>query len=95
MELFCDAVLGPLEAHDRASHSHLCRSLEAYIEANGRWADAAARLFVHRHTLRYRIGRIEELTGRDLTNAQDRLEFWLALKAREVGARRPSAATLG
>jgi PucR family transcriptional regulator, purine catabolism regulatory protein len=95
VELFCDAVLGPLEAHDRASHSHLCRSLEAYIEANGRWADAAARLFVHRHTLRYRIGRIEELTGRDLANAQDRLEFWLALKAREVGARRPSAATAG
>jgi purine catabolism regulator len=88
MALFCDAVLGPLERHDRRSNARLCESLEAYIEANGRWADAAARLYVHRHTLRYRIQRIEDLTGRDLGNAHDRLEFWLALKAREVARRR-------
>ena len=89
LELFCDAVLGPLELHDRRTNAHLCESLEAYIEANGRWADAAARLDVHRHTLRYRIARIQELSGRDLQDARDRLELWLALKAREIARRRP------
>jgi purine catabolism regulator len=91
LELFCDAVLGPLELHDRTTNAHLCESLEAYIEANGRWADAAARLDVHRHTLRYRIARIQELSGRDLQDARDRLELWLALKAREIARRRPSS----
>ena len=43
-----------------------------------------ARLFCHRHTLRYRIRRVEELTGRDLGRARDRIEFWLALRGREL-----------
>ena len=42
------------------------RSLEAFIECNGQWERAAQQLYCHRHTLRYRIRRIEELTGRDI-----------------------------
>ena len=45
---------------------------------------AARRLYCHRHTLRYRIRKIEELTGRDLASARDRIEFWLALRGREI-----------
>ena len=56
------------------------RSLEAFIEENGQWERAAQRLYCHRHTLRYRIRRVEELTGRDLHSARDRIEFWLALR---------------
>ena len=41
------------------------RSLEAFIEENGQWERAARRLYCHRHTLRYRIRRVEELTGRE------------------------------
>ena len=37
-----------------------------------------------RHTLRYRIRKVEELTGRDLGTARDRIEFWLALRGREI-----------
>ncbi len=62
----------------------LLRSLEAFIEQNGQWEKAARELYCHRHTLRYRIRRVEELTGRDLSNARDRIEFWLALRAREL-----------
>ena len=40
-----------------------------------------------RHTLRYRIRKIEELTGRDLGSARDRIEFWLALRGREIVTR--------
>ena len=60
------------------------RSLEAFIECNGQWEAAARRLYCHRHTLRYRIRKIEELTGRDLASARDRIEFWLALRGREI-----------
>jgi purine catabolism regulator len=88
MELFCDSLLGPLVAHDRRHGSALVESLRAYIEANGRWADAAAALSVHRHTLRYRVRKIEELTGRTLTDAGDRLELWLALRAHDLRRRR-------
>ena len=45
---------------------------------------AARELYCHRHTLRYRIRRVEQLTGRDLSSARDRIEFWLALRAREL-----------
>ena len=60
------------------------RSLEAFIENNGNWERAARRLYCHRHTLRYRIRKVEELTGRDLGRATDRIELWLALRAREL-----------
>ena len=49
-------------------------------------AGSAAELFVHRHTLRYRMRKVEELTGRDLSSSFDRMEFWLALRARELQA---------
>jgi len=88
VELYCEAMLGPLTAHDRDSGSALVDSLRAYIVANGRWADAAAALGVHRHTLRYRIDKIRGLTGRDPAEAGDRLELWLALRAHELQGRR-------
>jgi purine catabolism regulator len=88
VELYCESMLGPLRAHDARYGSALIESLTAYIEANGRWADAAAALGVHRHTLRYRIRKIETLTGRSPTDARDRLELWLALRANELQARR-------
>ena len=84
LRLYCDSVLGPLEDGEGEYGEELVRSLEAFIEQNGQWEKAARQLFCHRHTLRYRIRRIEQLTGRDLSLARDRIEFWLALRAREL-----------
>jgi PucR family transcriptional regulator, purine catabolism regulatory protein len=84
LRLYCDSVLGPLEDASGEYGDELIRSLEAYIEQNGQWEKAARELYCHRHTLRYRIRRVEQLTGRDLTSARDRIEFWLALRAREL-----------
>ena len=84
LRLYCDSVLGPLEDGEGDYGEELVRSLEAFIEQNGQWERAARQLYCHRHTLRYRIRRIEQLTGRDLGNARDRIEFWLALRAREL-----------
>jgi PucR family transcriptional regulator, purine catabolism regulatory protein len=86
LRLFCDSILGPIEAGDGHYGGELMRSLEAFIEENGQWERAARRLYCHRHTLRYRIRRVEELTGRSLSSARDRIEFWLALRGRELVA---------
>jgi purine catabolism regulator len=86
LRLFCDSILGPIEASEGHYGGELMRSLEAFIEENGQWERAARRLYCHRHTLRYRIRRVEELTGRDLHTARDRIEFWLALRGRELVA---------
>ena len=86
LRLYCDSVLGPLVDGGGEYGDELIRSLEAFIEQNGQWERAARELFCHRHTLRYRIRRVEELTGRDLSSARDRIEFWLALRARELVA---------
>ncbi len=84
LKLFCDSILGAIEASEGHYGGELMRSLEAFIEENGQWERAAGRLYCHRHTLRYRIRRVEELTGRDLSSARDRIEFWLALRGREL-----------
>jgi len=84
LRLFCDSILGPIEASEGPYGGELMRSLEAFIEENGQWERAARRLYCHRHTLRYRIRRVEELTGRNLGSARDRIEFWLALRARQL-----------
>jgi len=81
---FASSVLGPLDAYDEAHGGHLVPSLRAFLERNARWEAAAAELYVHRHTLRYRMRKVEELTGRDLTSARDRMELFLALRARDI-----------
>ena len=84
LEVFYDSVLGKLQEYDEQNTSDLVKSLACFLEANGHWGDAAEKLYVHRHTLRYRMKRVEEITGRDLDQSQDRMEFWLALKAKEL-----------
>jgi purine catabolism regulator len=84
LRVYTRSVLGPLEDGGGEYGDELLRSLEAFIEQNGQWEKAARQLYCHRHTLRYRIKRIEELTGRDLKSARDRIELWLALRAREL-----------
>jgi purine catabolism regulator len=84
LRLYCDSVLGPIEESDERYAAELLRSLEAFIERNGHWERAAGDCYCHRHTLRYRIRRVEELTGRDLSRANDRVEMWLALRAKEL-----------
>jgi purine catabolism regulator len=81
---YCRSVLGPIEQAEGDYGEELVRSLDVFIEHNGHWEKAANALYCHRHTLRYRIRRIEQLTGRDFSSARDRIEFWLALRGREL-----------
>jgi purine catabolism regulator len=81
---YCRGVLGPVEQGEGDYGDELLRSLDVFIEHNGHWEKAASALYCHRHTLRYRIRRVEQLTGRDFSHARDRIEFWLALRGREL-----------
>lgn len=81
---FADSVLGPLEAYDATHGGQLLATLGCFLDHLGKWEAAASELKVHRHTLRYRIGKAEELTGRSVHSAGDRTELWLALRAREL-----------
>jgi purine catabolism regulator len=81
---YCRGVLGPIEEAEGDYGDELVRSLDVFIEHNGHWEKAANALYCHRHTLRYRIKRVEQLTGRDFSSARDRIEFWLALRGREL-----------
>jgi len=84
---YCRGVLGPVEHGEGDYGEELLRSLDVFIEHNGHWEKAANALYCHRHTLRYRIRRVEQLTGRDFSSARDRIEFWLALRGRELARR--------
>lgn len=81
---FSTAVLDPIDASEDDYSAELLHSLEIFIECNGNWERAAKQLFCHRHTLRYRIRKVEEMTGRDFGRANDRIECWLALQARQL-----------
>jgi hypothetical protein len=78
---FRDRVLGPLRDYDAEHRSDLVHTLEVFLECSGSWSRCAVRLHVHVNTLRYRIRRIEELTGRDLGTFEDRVDLFLALRA--------------
>jgi purine catabolism regulator len=84
LRAYSDGILDPIDGADGEYGDELLRSLEAFIDHNGNWERAARDLYCHRHTLRYRIRKVEELTGRDLARATDRIELWLALRAREL-----------
>ncbi|ARP73016.1 PucR family transcriptional regulator [Streptomyces pluripotens] len=77
---FTARLLDPLKDYDRRHRAELIPTLEAFLDSDGSWTRCAARLHLHVNTLRYRVGRIEQLTGRDLSRLEDKLDFFLALR---------------
>jgi purine catabolism regulator len=55
-----------------------------FLTENGNTTAAARRLFLNRHSLMYRLRKVEELTGRDLKRHEDRFLLELALRLRRV-----------
>lgn len=83
---FAESLLGPLEA----PRGDLVESLRVWLTHHGQWDPAAVELGVHRHTLRARMTRVQELLGRRLDSVDVRAELWMALQLREnVSRQRP------
>src|SRR5579862_1038800 len=76
---FRDRLLGPLVAYDERHRAELLPTLREFLACSGSWHACAAAMYVHVNTVRYRIKRIEELTGRDLSSLVDQVDFFLAL----------------
>lgn len=79
---YTERLLGPVVAYDAANRSELLDTLESFLDHSGSWQRCADTLHVHVNTLRYRIGRIEELIGRDLGRLEHRVDVFLALRLR-------------
>lgn len=79
---FAAQVLGPVLDHDARSGTGLVETLDVFLDESGSWNRTAARLHLHVNTVRYRIGRVAELTGRDPSSFTDRVDLYLALRSR-------------
>ncbi|MYS83047.1 PucR family transcriptional regulator [Embleya scabrispora] len=82
---FADRVLGGLRAYDAEHGTDLIGTLAAFLAANGAWQRCAQMLGVHVSALHQRMGRVRDLTGRDLFSARDRVDLLLALESDHAG----------
>ena len=78
---FRDQLLGPLTDYDDRHNAELLATLRSFLACDGSWSACASLMYVHVNTVRYRISRVEALTGRDLSALADRVDFFLALSA--------------
>ncbi|WP_345668416.1 PucR family transcriptional regulator [Streptomyces similanensis] len=76
-----EVVLRPVLGLPTAERSRLLRTLEHWFAAAGSAAGAARSLFVHPNTVRYRLRRVEELTGRSLSDPRATADIRAALLA--------------
>ncbi|MHB1354502.1 MAG: helix-turn-helix domain-containing protein [Anaerolineae bacterium] len=86
MQRFYNDTLGTLAAYDRLHDAELVHTLEVFFEHNANASQASRALFVHRNTLNYRLQRIVEITGLDLSDPEARLVFQIALKVRQLSS---------
>jgi sugar diacid utilization regulator len=84
LQRFYADTVEPLVAYDDQYETDLLQTVEAFLDADGNVAGTAQRLFTHRHTIRYRLERVRELTGLDVGSTDGREKLSLGLKAMRV-----------
>jgi PucR family transcriptional regulator, purine catabolism regulatory protein len=84
LQRFHDETVAPLIAYDEQYDTELVRTLESFLDADGNVAKTAQKLYTHRHTIRYRLERVRELTGLDVSSTDGRERLGLGLKAMRV-----------
>jgi sugar diacid utilization regulator len=84
LQRFYAETVEPLAAYDEQYETELVATLETFLDADGNVAGTAARLFTHRHTIRYRLERVRELSGLDVGSTDGREKLSLGLKAMRV-----------
>src|SRR5207248_791527 len=84
LQRFYAETVEPLVAYDEQYETDLVGTLEAFLEADGNVAGTAQRLFTHRHTIYYRLERVRELSGHDVSSSDGREKLSLGPKAMRV-----------
>ena len=82
---FCDEIIKPLMEFDRCNGTDYVRVLRIYLEYGGHVDKMAESMYVHRNTINYKLARIRELFGRNLSDLNCRTELLVALKLVEIG----------
>jgi sugar diacid utilization regulator len=84
LERFYAETIQPLALYDEQYETELVATVEAYLDNDGNVAATAKQLFTHRHTVRYRLERVRELCGHDVSATEGREKLGLGLKAMRV-----------
>jgi sugar diacid utilization regulator len=84
LERFYSETVEPLSTYDEQYETELVSTVEAYLDNDGNVAATAKQLFTHRHTIRYRLERVRELCGHDVSATEGREKLGLGLKAMRV-----------
>jgi len=84
LERFYAETVQPLVSYDEQYETELVATVEAYLDNDGNVAATAKQLFTHRHTIRYRLERVRELCGHDVSGTEGREKLSLGLKAMRV-----------
>jgi sugar diacid utilization regulator len=84
LERFYEETVAPLVAYDEQYETDLLATVESFLENDGNVTPTAERLFTHRHTIRYRLERVRELSGHDIFSTEGRERLGLGLKAMRV-----------
>ena len=84
LQRFHEETIAPLLAYDEQYETELVKTLESFLDEDGSVSRTAQRLFTHRHTIRYRLERVRELTGLDVSSTDGRERLGLGLKAMRV-----------
>ncbi|HET7591323.1 MAG TPA: helix-turn-helix domain-containing protein [Solirubrobacterales bacterium] len=84
LERFYAETVQPLVSYDEQYETELVATVEAYLDNDGNVAATAKQLFTHRHTVRYRLERVRELCGHDVSGTEGREKLGLGLKAMRV-----------
>jgi sugar diacid utilization regulator len=84
LQRFYAETVEPLVAYDEQYETDLMRTLETFLEADGNVNGTAQRLFTHRHTIYYRLERVRELSGLDVSSSDGREKLSLGLKSMRV-----------
>ncbi len=84
LQRFYAETVEPLVAYDEQYETDLVQTVEAFLDNDGNVAGTAQKLFTHRHTIRYRLERVRELSGLDVGSTDGREKLSLGLKAMRV-----------
>lgn len=80
LRMFCHPAYNKLLEYDKLNGTEYCKTIYEYILCANNVSASAEKLFIHRNTMSYRINKISEITGLDLTNGKNIYKLYMAIK---------------
>ena len=79
-----DETIGPVDQYDQTNNTQLVQTLSVFFKHDESLTETAAELYAHRHTIRYRLEKIAEITGLSVFQTEHKERLGLGLKARSL-----------